>query len=328
MGNDVDELIYPFKFDSYTLTYSVGTTGSKWDGQQIWDGQQSTVFSSKSSLDYSSIFVNALTLWDAFSIFQIAANTSGTADIYAYGSNNSNTGTVGFFENDTQTISENPESETTYTRAEIAFNNDLLGQADSDAERLTINLHEIGHALGLSHPASDPYDTDYDLRKTVMTYNTPTLNPSNAFGDYWAITPMAYDIAALEDIYGSFTHNETSNTLYDGTSLGVNGTNNTAQTIVDTGAEVGDKIDLSGVLGSHRIDLHEAIDGSDVWQDAATIVNYHEYIYIARGSKIEKATGGVGADTIIGNAEANLLIGGDGNDQLWDESNCLQISFC
>ena len=94
-------------------------------------------------------------------------------------------------------------------------------------------LHEIGHALGLSHPG--PYngdifgsaeygeDTTYpeDFYKfTIMSYFSP-LDVSAATGvdeAYWGFafpwTPMLHDVAAIQSIYGANTATRTGNTVY------------------------------------------------------------------------------------------------------------------
>ena len=86
-------------------------------------------------------------------------------------------------------------------------------------------LHELGHGLGLDHPhegdngskiISDEKvkgDAAYDNeRYTIMSYETGGLNIS-AGGSYGhAVTPMALDIFALQNMYGAKSSFEGNNT--------------------------------------------------------------------------------------------------------------------
>ena len=71
---------------------------------------------------------------------------------------------------------------------------DTDGEAElSDFDRNTI-IHELGHALGLSHPNEDPTNIHWDTSDTVMSYNQ-SING----WDYWFSDA---DITALQSIWG------------------------------------------------------------------------------------------------------------------------------
>ena len=55
-------------------------------------------------------------------------------------------------------------------------------------------VHEIGHALGLSHPFEDPTNGNWTTEDTVMSYN---ISP-----DGWDTWFSDLDIAALMQIWG------------------------------------------------------------------------------------------------------------------------------
>ena len=127
-------------------------------------------------------------------------------------------------------------------------------------------VHELGHALGLKHPgnygASGPFlplgEDNGD--NTLMTYNFSSgKSPS---------TPMAYDLLALQHLYGAKTATRSGDTTYAFTAVdrfspgsGSTGTptpifDNTKHTLWDGGGT--DTIDVSALpaeAGGYRIDV-------------------------------------------------------------------------
>lgn len=185
-------------------------------------------------------------------------------------------------------------------------------------------LHELGHALGLSHPGNynggsptygaDALYTQDTIMYSIMSYfdafNTGADWVASNGKEYFPQTPMLHDIMAIQARYGAETTTRTDNTTY-----GFNATTGGAifdfsvnlhpiLTIWDSAGI--DTLDLSGFATSSRIDLNP---GTYSDCDGMTF-----NIAIAYNCFIENAVGGNAADTITGNALGNQLLGNGGND--------------
>lgn len=168
-------------------------------------------------------------------------------------------------------------------------------------------VHEVGHALGLTHPHDQSQirmpELDNHIRKSIMSYNAAGLTES---GDQ-VLEFRMLDIAALHYLYGpsktvrtgddTYTlSTSTSNFLWDGVG----------RNTIDASA-LEDRVTLSltpgywGYIGADR--------GYGITAPAQVTVNYNSVFENAIGTRFN--------DELHGNSGFNRLYGGDGNDVLY-----------
>lgn len=192
-------------------------------------------------------------------------------------------------------------------------------------------IHEVGHALGLAHAgqydgsASYGVDNHYyndSWQKSVMSYfdqnENTTINASKAY----VITPQVADIIAIQDLYGAAGNLRTGDTVYGNNSTAggyyddIETLDDTSFTILDDGGI--DTIDVRAHTGAQTVLLSQE-SHSSVFGEVGNLT-------IARGTVIEKAVTGSGADLVMGNDAANtifvnagddMVYGGAGNDVLY-----------
>ena len=193
-------------------------------------------------------------------------------------------------------------------------------------------IHEIGHAMGLAHPHDGGSDADAttfpgvtsadslgtnELNQgiwTTMSYNDGWKGHTSGYYDYgWQGTLMAFDIAALQKLYGANMTTATGNNVYHLPTANEAGT---YWFCIWDAAGI-DTISNEGSAVACTIDLRAA---PLVGANAGGYISYDTGIFggftIANGAVIENAIGGNGNDVITGNGIANVLTGGAGNDYL------------
>jgi len=173
-------------------------------------------------------------------------------------------------------------------------------------------LHEIGHTLGLKHPGNynaggggtpGPYlsKADDNRRNTIMSYygaSGISANPQ---------TLMAYDIAALQYLYGANRNPTNTEALAERqTTTFTDGWAGLETLWTPQGAS----LDLSAMTKSNVVDLREGAFSS--------IGSTKNNVSLAYGIKVSSVTGGSGSDQVYSAESGTMsLNGGAGADTLY-----------
>ncbi|MGH6928016.1 MAG: M10 family metallopeptidase C-terminal domain-containing protein, partial [Dongiaceae bacterium] len=199
-------------------------------------------------------------------------------------------------------------------------------------------IHELGHGLGLAHPHDGGAQPDWttfpgvsdgrpgDLGTfslnqgiwTTMSYNdgwnrVPTVGYTPNHGCQG--TPMAFDIAALQALYGANTTYANGDDTY--TLPGLNQSGTFWSCIWDAGGI--DEISGDTLSGACKINQNDAtlqVDDPNAGGFVSSMAGIRGGFTIANKAEIENATGGKGNDTLTGNELDNLLKGNAGADSL------------
>jgi serralysin len=305
------------------ITYSMPSTSPS--------GTEASGFRPMSAMMQSTARL-AFELWDDLVAVNLNEVSSTSANItFAYSSTTSGGGTYASWSGQVIDSTHNR-----MTSARIWLNSGWsTHDQDSDlyygGYGIQTYLHEIGHALGLSHAGSYnaggggpiTYSGSAEYAQdtgayTVMSYFDADEDGSGTdhFGSdgrwAYASTPLVHDIAAIQAKYGADTTTRTGDTVYGFNSNAGRDVFDFARNpnpviaIWDAGGV--DTLDCSGFATNQTIDLAPGAFSS--------VGALARNVAVAFGATIENAVGGSGSDTIDGNAVSNWLMGGGGNDIL------------
>lgn len=291
----VSQLIQTFKFGiaDYKATYNLTEIGSKWDGSYKVGSSTTDYFdeTSKETIGWQTTFEKAFNTWNVYTVLSLTRTSAADSTIHVYEvpaitetpTHDIPRAITGYLDKpeDTTAILQN-FTNNDYARVEIAVD-DSVG-ASSPLSRYHTALHEIGHALGLAGDNNLPADTTKDM--TIMSYNFFIDN-------HYPITPMPYDIAAIEARYGGLGEVNQGSTEYKykagGSELDAGYFTGTSRswTVLDTNANEIDTFNLSGYsTRGVYLDLRESLgkdtSGNDIWYGYHSLIR-GEYVYIARG---------------------------------------------
>ena len=184
-------------------------------------------------------------------------------------------------------------------------------------------IHEIGHALGLSHPG--PYNADNSAityensakfiqdssQYTVMSYFAGSKTGQFPGKENDSNTPQLFDILAMQNKYGPNMQTRSDDTIYgfesNAGAIYDFALNSSPQFSIWDGGGI-DTFNASGFSQKQIINLNPN-----------TFSNIGGQIYnisIALNVSIENAVGGSGDDFLYGNALENMIQAGAGDDSI------------
>jgi serralysin len=332
-GNqNVDGLLSGYRWTG-TLTYTFPDSPSDYPSGYAYGTPLAPGFAQISAQQQAAVH-KIMAQVESFTNLEIEYSTSSSADIRIAQSSEANPTAYAYYPNSVYSEGGDVWFGTSYD-----FTNPKIGDYYYHA-----HLHELGHALGLKHGQSFdgvagvalPSDRDA-LEFSVMTYRSYLGGPTSGYTNEMFGYPQSFmmnDILALQTMYGadySFNNGETvyswsaatGETFVNGVGQGQPGANRIFITVWDGGGE--DAYDLSNYTNAVSIDLRpgywsitsttqKAYLGSGHYAQGNV---YNAYLFNGDArSYIENAIGGSGNDVLLGNAVANRLNGGDGNDTL------------
>ncbi|WP_341526789.1 M10 family metallopeptidase [Nostoc sp. UHCC 0302] len=214
----------------------------------------------------------------------------------------------------------------------------VSGMTPGDYGFITL-IHELGHGLGLAHPHDNgggstiypgvikPFGSlgNFDLNQgiyTTMSYNDGFYKKDDLFNkdilDYgYQSTPMAFDIAAIQYLYGKNNSYKTGNDTYYLPTVNQSGTSYSCiwdAGGIDTISGISAQSDVT--INLNDASLNTAQDGAGAGGYVSSAKGIFGGFTIANSVEIENAIGSNFNDQVIGNEFNNNLVGNDGEDRI------------
>lgn len=278
----------------------------------------------------SQAIVNALDLWSSVCNIQFQQAPAGTVGRIDFEISTAGlSDTVPRFDSAGNCI-----GNTVYLNTSAACWADIVDLAATDGTwgnaGFTAILHEIGHAIGLDHPAAytetcwasiteQLFYTDSE-QYSVMSYYPSSYTGANimlpAGVNISPQTPMMYDILAVQSIYGANTQTLAGNETFGfHSTFGANSANpireydftqNSEPFVTLCAGGSNNTLDLSGFVQNATVNLQPG--------SFSSVGGYSGNLGIAYGTKIDHAIGGSGDDTFVVNGDNDVIDGGGGTN--------------
>jgi serralysin len=324
-NSNIDALLTSYQWGTQngqasTVSYSIPSGTAWWVNDYSPDNEPNTW--SGLDLTQQQYFKQALSAWAEVanvSFTQVADNQTSTGSIR-----------VAF----SDVVAQKSASGWAYNPGTLPANGDIwlsndLTDFSPGSHGYETLLHELGHALGLKHPNEIIEDNtnvlsgiEDNFQFTLMSYNnyggvgfhyTSPDGVNFTETPIEPVSPMLYDIAAMQFLYGANMTTRSGNNVYTFSNSQAE-----LKAIWDAGGT--DTFDLSNQTFGQTINLNAGTFSSlgvkEIFDNGVVQAAAIDNIAIAYNVTIENAIGGSGNDTLYGNPVANTLNGGMGNDTM------------